>query len=202
MPQRRVMEVSDENTIISAEGAKLLAKLGKEHDEKLKKCYDDFEKNKDIILRERGQGPGLLERVGIAGKSKVEESTDPRFWALVNVESLKEFVKYGANKVMDQIRVRTHAAVIAREELEKLKKKNAGIDPKTMGFTIVILVICACMAYIMISSFFNFDTVNKENIGIKRELGDMTGKLAACQSELAVYRPGSPVIGPDQTLEG
>lgn len=141
----------------------------------------------DIAMKEREEKPA--NRLKFWGKTKANVVNDNRFWALVNVESLKDFVKYGANKVLDQIRIRTHANIVAREEIEAMKKKKDTFDVKAASFTIVIVVIAAAMAWIIVQNFFNYNVVETERMSISKQLGDVTGKLAACSSELDEYKP-------------
>jgi hypothetical protein len=177
-----------------------LKSLEKNLEKELKARKDRYKNDQEDLLKARGEKPG--SRLKFWSKGHAQEINDNRFWALVNVESLREFVKYGANKVLDQIRIRTHANIVAREEIARMKKKQEGVDIKAMGFTIIILVIAGAMAFIIVQNFFNYNTAQQENIALKRQIGDTAGQLAACQSELAAIRPESPNAGTGQKVVG
>lgn len=120
--------------------------------------------------------------------TKVEEIKE---WALINAEGLKEFIKYGSNKVLDQIRIRNQANVIAREEIEKLKKKESW-DMKQLVTMIAVCSIIGVIVYVTVINFMDYSTITKDLTAEKIKVGDVSGKLAACQSELANYKPGQP----------
>lgn len=107
---------------------------------------------------------------------------------LVNVEAIKEFIKYGSNKVLDQIRVRSHANTIAREEISKLKKKN-DFNVKQAAMTFLFIIVIAVMAYTMATQFLNVTDVQKELQQERSNHGVTMGKLAACTTELEQYKP-------------
>lgn len=167
-----------------------------------------FEKELAALLP-KNQDNRKLKR--LRGKKPEEQKVDDiKEWSLVNLDSLKEFIKYGSNKVLDQIRIRNQANVIAREEIEKMKKKES-IDMKQAGLTLVILAIFAVMAYVVVINFMDYSTLTKDLNAEKVKVGTVSGQLAACQSELAQYKPqgarpitAAPVEGQTQgnTLEG
>lgn len=152
-----------------------------------KERYDrDLE---EAFKQENAKEPGRLSRIlGNNGhpESKVVELKEH---ALVNVEALKEFIKYGSNKVLDQIRIRNQAEVIAREEIARAKGKKE-FDGKQIAYTILIMAIIGVMAYVVIINFLDYSTVTKDLTSEKIKVGDISGQLAACQSELSVYKPG------------
>lgn len=185
---------------ITQEGAKKLADLEKRQENEIKERQKVHKEALSQVMKEREIKPE--SRLKFWSKTHTEVVSDNRFWALVNVESLKDFVKYGANKVLDQIRIRTHANIVAREEIEAMKKKKDGFDVKAAAFTIVIVVIAAAMAWIIVQNFFNYNVVATDNIALKKQIGDVTGKLAACSSELKEYKPDLPKEIDPGTLEG
>jgi len=195
-------------TTITKEGEKALKALEKER----KKELDDLEKkHKQETEKIAGEwkaekADSKLKKLRFWGSSTKGATKDPRYWALVNVAALQEFVKYGANKVMDQIRVRTHANIMAREEIERIKNEKKGFDGKSFAFTMIILVVAAAMAFIIVSNFFNYKTVQDDNIALSRQYGEVQGDLAVCRKQLEQYQP-TGIFNPaekaqDNTLEG
>src|SRR4030042_1535577 len=154
--------------MLDKETRKLIENLEKQRTkelEKRKKVYD-----KEI---EQAAGERLKKKKAtIWGKEKVEDITDTRHWTLVNVEALKEFIKYGSNKVLDQIRTRTHAQTLAREEIERMKKKQGGFDGRSAAITIFINAIMGVIVYVTVSNFFNYNQVMQEMTAEKRAHGD------------------------------
>lgn len=143
-------------------------------------------------------------------KKSTKAADDIKEWALVNADSLKEFIKYGSNKVLDQIRIRNQASVLAREEIEKAKGKKE-FDVKQIGLTLVILVVFGVMAYVVVSNFLDYKVVATDLNNERVKVGQVSGQLAACQTELAQYKPvakgainTAPTTNPGQgnTLEG
>ena len=188
----------NEKIVILPQGEEKLQEAKKRQDQERQDRTNKY--NQDIQETGTERERSKLERLTFRGRGSLEESSDNRYWALVNVESLREFVKYGANKVLDQIRIRTHANTVAREEIDKIKKQKEGVDAKQIAYTIMIIAVIGAMAWVVVSNFFNFNMVQNDNIALKQEIGTVKGQLAACQSELSAYRPGADE--PPQTLEG
>lgn len=132
-------------------------------------------------------------------QSKIQ---DIKEHALVNVEAIKEFIKYGSNKVLDQIRVRSHANTIAREEIAKIQKKS-NFDVKAAMMTFLMVIIIAVMAYTLSTQFLNVSAVQKDLQDERSAHGTTMGKLAACQTELDQYKPKAKTSGviPAQTQQ-
>lgn len=167
--------------------------LEKERKRELDERKERYEKDLEAAFKGENQDKVRMARFR-KKKTKEEEKVDGiKEFALVNADALKEFIKYGSNKVLDQIRIRNQADVIAREEIEKIKKKDS-IDMKQAGLTIAILAIFGVMVYVVVINFMDYSTVTKDLTAEKVKVGDVSGKLAACQSELAAYKPGAKPI--------
>ena len=196
-------------TTITPEGEKALNELKKKHEEELKKQKDEFDVKKKKIAGDWADEPSRLKKLRFWGRTMPGDTKDPRYWALVNIKALQEFVKYGANKVLDQIRVRTHANIMAREEIERVKQESKkGFDAKSFAFSAILVVMAAAIAFILVSNFFNYKTMADDNVILSKQVGTVSGQLAACQSELSAYKPNQPTppgpggSGPDNVLEG
>lgn len=178
--------------------SKKLKEIEKLRASKLKELEQEYNKNL------KGMDDSRIKKGRVFAKAKVKDSTDIRFWTLVNAESLKEFIKYGSNKILDQIRVRSHAATIAREEIAKMKKKQ-GIDLKAAAITVAVISIIATMVFVVVTNFLDYDQVAEELRNTKIQVGEVSGNLAACETELYRYKPQSPSIAPPagpNVLEG
>ena len=195
-------------TTITPEGDKALKALEKKREEELKKQKDEFDKKKKKIAGNWADEPSRLKKLRFWGRTMPGDTEDTRYWALVNIHALQDFVKYGANKVLDQIRVRTHANIKAREEIERARQESKkGFDAKSFAFSTILVVMAAAIAFILVSNFFNYKTMADDNVILSKRIGTVSGELAACQSELSAYRPNQPPPspgGPDQdnVLEG
>ena len=179
-------------TIIDREADKfkqtkmMLKEVEKERERKLKEVRKQYEKDIKITGGDRAD----FKHAEVWGKEKVADIDDVRFWTLINVEALKEFIKYGSNKVLDGIRVRTHANTIAREEIEKAKKKQGGIDTKYAIVIIAMVGISAIAAYMILNNYFNAQGISDQLQEEKASHGTTMGQLAICQVELEHYAPG------------
>ena len=183
---------------IDSEGDKKLKELDKKKIEALKKMEKKFDQQHKELLETYGKTP--QSRLNFWKQKKATDPDSPKFWTLVNVEALKEFIKYGANKVLDQIRVRTAANIIAREEIERIKKEKKGLDLKTIAFSFILLALAAAIAIVLISNFFNYKDAQESNVRLMTEKGSLAGQLAMCQVELRHYNPSlvPPEIAMDQ----
>lgn len=204
---RKKVEVEEAGkaVVITKAGEDKIKDARKEHDRKVNNLTQKYKRKHDGLLKIYGEG-AEKSKLKFWAKSKTKDITDPKYWILVNTGAIKEFIKYGSNKVLDQIRVRSHASIESREAVANiLKNQKSGIDAKQAAFTLMIVGVVAVMAYVMISQFMNFSAVNTENLRLNTELGKAKGSLAACTTELAAYNPGSPSVSPpasDNTLEG
>lgn len=184
--------------IIDEQGEKKLDKNEEAREHEIKKMEKAYQDAKNKLIDDAAGGPGKLDKLRFWKDKQVGDVTNPKYWALVNVESMKEFVKYGANKVLDQIRVRTAANIAAREEIARAKAENkSGWDGKNIAMTFIMLAVAACIAWIMISNFFDYRAVADDNIKILKEKGTVVGDLAACRAELFHYNPAA--IPPDRS---
>lgn len=165
---------------------KLIEKLQKDRKVEIRKANDWYKKQVDEISRGDKE---IKQRFYL--ESKNEEPTDIKYYALVNVQALKEFIKYGSNKVLDQIRIRSHANTLAREEIDKLKKKGQGTDSKTMIMTIAIVAIIGVMVYVVATGLLNYDSLNQKLIEQNRATGTCQGQLANCMVQLDFFKPGT-----------
>ena len=194
--------------MLNKDTEKRLDHLNKEKNDTIRNLEKRHKKDIDKIISNRTAKKG---RFNFLSKPEAEKLDDPRYWSMVNVESLKEFIKYGSNKVLDQIRVRSQANTIAREEIDKLKKKTDGPDAKSIIYNIMYITIIGAIALVIAINFMNYNDITKQLTDEKVNVGTVSGQLAACQSELASYKPGmvvNPPIettgdeGPDNVLEG
>ncbi|MCX6817728.1 MAG: hypothetical protein NTU57_02630 [Candidatus Aenigmarchaeota archaeon] len=179
-----------DKSVIDKDGEKKLRELEKQRAKEIEKLEKNYEKEKTKMLDDINDVK-KTDKLKFWKDRRGSAIEDPKYWALVNVESLKEFIKYGANKVLDQIRVRTAANIMAREEIARAKNEKKGFDVKSLMFTLVIIGVCGFMAYILLTNFFNWKTASDETIRVKGELGDAQGTLAACKAELYHYNPSS-----------
>lgn len=182
--------------------SKKIKELEKMREQEIKERKARFDTDMTDLTGKAPKKKGRFRR----GSNNKDDVHDIKEWCLVNAENLKEFVKYGSNKVLDQIRIRNQASVIAREEIDKIKKKE-GIDMKQTAITIAVMSIIAVMVYVTVINFMDYSTVTKELTSEKIKVGTVSGQLAACESELAAYKPGytkapSNDPPPDTVLEG
>lgn len=196
-----------ENKIIDHKGDKKLEEIEKNFTKELEELQEEYEERKQEII-DGVSDQSRLDKLKFWKDTKTEDVEDPRYWALVNIESMKEFVKYGANKVLDQIRVRTAANIKAREEIAKIEDKaKPGLDMKTVAFSFVIIAIVGAIAFVIISNFFNYQDVANDNVVLWKEKGRVSGELEACRAELAHYNPSAlpapkPPEAGENVLEG
>lgn len=179
-------------TTITKEGDKALKDLEKKRKDELKELEDTHKKEAKDIAGKWADKETRLKKMKFWGKSQTADTSDVRYWALVNINALQNFVKYGANKVMDQIRVRTHANIMAREEIERIKQDKKGFDAKSFAFSAILIVMAAAIAFILVSNFFNYKTVSDDNIELSIRVGQVSGELANCQAQLAGSNPNLP----------
>lgn len=200
--------MNPEKVTIDEKGHEKMKELEKWRETELQSLNDAHKKTKDEILT-ASSSEGKLDKLKFWKDTKTETVEDPIYWALVNVEGLKEFVKYGANKVLDQIRIRTAANIEAREAIARAKdEKKREWDIKTITMTLLILAIVGSISFVIVNNFLNYNVVAGENVQLKIQIGDVSGNLAACRSELDYYNPAAvlalPAAGgePDNVLEG
>jgi len=169
--------------------------INKNGEKKLEKLIEEKRKQKELALKELHAKEQALEKIAKeSGDPKNKQITEVKYWALTNAEALKDFIMYGANKVTDQIRVRTQANLQARAEIDALKKKKEGIDPKTVAFTIMVIAIVGVVCFVVINSFLNYNSVAKELNDVRLEAGKTAGQLASCQIQLERYQPTQDTI--------
>lgn len=189
---------------VSKDGDKKITELEKSREAEIEKAMKEYEKEHDNLMEKYGEEE--KSRLDFWKKKKTDENMeDPKFWILTNAGALRDFIKYGANKVMDQIRVRTHAKIEAREEIDKLKKQQKqGIDAKQVAFTLLIIGVVGVLAYVIITNFLNYQAMANDNIQLKRIIGDRTGDLAVCTRQLRQFIPDAFPETPaaNNTLEG
>src|SRR4030042_1039602 len=137
---------------IGPEERKLIENLNKQRQQEIERLEEKFREQVDNISKGDKE---VKKRFYL--DSKNEAPTDIKYYSLVNVQALKEFIKYGSNKVLDQIRIRSHADTLSREAIAKANKKGGGIDTKSMMFTLAIAAIVAIMVYVIVANFFNYD---------------------------------------------
>ena len=169
--------------------------ISKNGEKKLKKLIEEKRKQKEAAIKEFHAQEQAIDKVMKESEDpKNMQITDVKYWMLTNAEALKDFITYGANKVTDQIRVRTHANLLARAEIDALKKKKEGIDPKTVAFTIMVIAIVGVVCFVVINSFLNYNNVAKELNDVRLEAGKTAGQLASCQIQLDRYQPTQDTI--------
>jgi len=171
--------------VLDKETRKMIENLEKQRDKELEKLDKGFQKEIAKVAKDRAD----IKKPGIFAKSKVVDIKDPRFWTLINVSAMKEFIKYGSNKVLDQIRTRTHAAILAREEIERAKKNKSGFDMKQGLIMIALAAIIGVVVYITVTSYLNASSIANELMAEKRMHGTDLGKLAVCEQQLYYYNP-------------
>ena len=186
-----------------------IKELENEKQRELEERKERYDNDLAKVFQGNGEDARRFKRLR---KSDPKEAkiADVKEHAIVNLDALKEFIKYGSNKVLDQIRIRNQANVIAREEIEKLKKKE-GVDMKQAVLSLAVMAIIGVMVYVVVINFMDYSTVTKDLTTTKIQVGTVSGQLAACQSELAQYKPqgarpiaAAPLPGqePSNTLEG
>lgn len=189
---------------VSKDGDKKITELEESRKAEIGKAMKEYEKEHGSLMKKYGEEE--KSRLDFWNKKKTDENMeDPKFWILTNAGALRDFIKYGANKVMDQIRVRTHAKIEAREEIDKLKKQQKqGIDAKQVAFTLLIIGVVGVLAYVIITNFLNYQAMANDNIQLKRIIGDRTGDLAVCTRQLRQFIPDAFPETPaaNNTLEG
>lgn len=189
---------------VTKEGDKAVKDLERSRDAELEKANKEYADAHKKLMTTYGEEE--KSRLKFWKNKKTDENMeDPKFWVMTNAGALRDFIKYGANKVMDQIRVRTHAKIEAREEIDKLKKQQKqGIDAKQVAFTILIIAIVGVLAYVIMTNFLNYQTVANDNIRLKGIIGDRTGDLAVCNRQLRQFIPDAFPEAPaaNNTLEG
>jgi len=196
----------DVHTAIDQEGEKKLISLYEKHDKDLEAIETKYKKDHAALMSKYGKDPG--SNLKFWSRSKTDATDDPKFWILVNAGALKEFIKYGANKVLDQIRVRTHGKIEAREEIDKLKQQQkSSMDPKQVAYTLMLVAIFGAIAYLLITNFLNAKQLTDDLNAARMEVGNKIGELAVCRKQLEYYEPGSgiapaPPPSEENTLEG
>ena len=186
--------------MLDKESRKLIEKFEKERDKKLKSARESYEKEIKAVAGDRAD----MKHAETWGKEKVADVKDVRFWTLINVEALKDFIKYGSNKVLDGIKVRTHANILAREEIERAKKKQGGIDSKYAIVMIAMVGIAGVIAYMTLTNYFNANGIADQLQSEKADHGTTMGQLAVCKAELDHYAPAvaRQINVTDGTLNG
>lgn len=170
---------------------KQIKALEAERARELKERQERFEKDIQASTTKEGEEKRRLAKL----RGKPEGKATPenlKEWSLVNVEALKDFIKYGSNKVLDQIRTRSHSQILAREAIEKANQKKPPLDTGKVILGVAMLAIVGAVVYVTINNFMNTNTITADLTAEKIKVGDVSGKLAACQSELAQYKPSIP----------
>ncbi len=190
--------------VVTKEGDKELQALEKARVAELDKARKEYQAAHDKLMASYGEvSPS---RMKFWARKKAEaDFEDPKIWVLTNAGAIKEFIKYGSNKVMDQIRVRTHAKIEAREEIERLKKQQkGGFDAKQVAFTLLIVAVVGVLAYVIMTQFLNYQAVAGENVKLQRTIGEKEGDLAVCTRQLRSFMPDAMPDRPaaNNTLEG
>ena len=107
MFRKNKIEVDDlegQSVTINKEGENKIKAARKKYDADMKAVDEKYKKDHAELLKAYGEG-AKESKLKFWAKSKTEDMTDPKYWVLVNAQSIKEFIKYGSNKVLDQIRI-------------------------------------------------------------------------------------------------
>lgn len=190
--------------VVTKEGDKALREIETARAAEIEKAVEKYRAAHNKLMEKYSETK--TSRMKFWAKSKTEaDYEDPKFWILTNAGAIKEFIKYGSNKVMDQIRVRTHAKIEAREEIERLKKQQkSGFDAKQVAFTLLIIAVAGVMAYMIMSNFLNYQALAGDNINLQRKIGEKEGDLAVCSRQLREFIPDAMPAAPsaNNTLVG
>jgi hypothetical protein len=171
---------------LGKEERKLIENLNSQRQKELKDLEAQFKKDVEYISKGDKE---VKKRFYL--DAKTENPTDIKYWCLVNVQTIKEFIKYGSNKVLDQIRIRSHAESLSREAIARANKKGGGMDTKQMMLTLAIAAIVGIMIYTIASNVFNYNEATQKLVDEQRSHGTDLGKLANCQTQLDFFKPGT-----------
>lgn len=103
----------------------------------------------------------------------------------VDYSSMKDFLNWGMNRALSDIRLRRMVDVKIREER---MKKGHDRDWMRVMIIVIIVVICGGIAFGLITQFFNYQDMAMTAGQCLLEKGMVQGQYEACQQKLS----GSP----------
>ena len=110
-------------------------------------------------------------------------------WKLVDFSPLKDFIDYGMNKTLINLKLRRLTDIQVREQLSK---KKEGADWMDIIKMVMVVVVIGVIAFSMITQFLNYQSVTEDNIKVNRQLGECEGQLARCQSQAGAASSSGP----------
>lgn len=114
----------------------------------------------------------------IPQQPKIHESG----WKLLDFSPIKDFINYGLNKTLINLKLRRLKDIEVREELHKGGKPK---DWTQVMITVVVIIIVGVLAFTIINQFMNYTEVAKEIVTLNQQLGTCTGKLAQYSQQAA-----------------
>lgn len=106
----------------------------------------------------------------------------PPTWYLTDFSVIKEWPKYGLNRTLTHLALRT-ATEIKMEEYLAGKKKE-GRDWTQIMMFVTVAVIVGVISFVMVTQFMNFSEMAKENADNLAKLGTCRGELNAATAQL------------------
>lgn len=122
---------------------------------------------------------------------KKKKDRDSREFTTLDYSTIKDFTDWGQNRAINDVITQRMVDVKVREEL---MSKTPERDWTKIMITIVIITIAGGIAFMVISSFFNYqDAINGLNMCIIDQ-GRLTGELEGCKAQLTAAKTGGGTI--------
>lgn len=111
-------------------------------------------------------------------EKKKDKTLENRIFKLVNFSSIRDFVT-GTNSVLVSIKVKKYADTLARESMAGMKTER---EWGKMLMFIFIGVIVAVVAFMLVTQFMEFSSLQKQVGELLAEIGGLKAQLAQCGS--------------------
>lgn len=118
----------------------------------------------------------------LSQEQQIAEMNNPKYQT-VDFSKIKDFLNWGMNRALSDLRMRRMVDVKTRE---KLGKKKAERDWVKLMIAVVVIVIIAGIAFMMINTFFNYQDVIQSLSQCIIDKATVQGDLAQCHQKAGI----------------
>ena len=112
---------------------------------------------------------------------KFQYNEQPHIGKVMDFSVIKNFIDYGMNKSLLNLKLRRMVDIQTREKLSKMKPET---DWMKVLITILIVVIVGVIAFSIISQYFDYQDVARQNANLLMENGVLRGQIAQLKMQL------------------
>lgn len=124
-------------------------------------------------------------------KKEEKEKQQKADYKTVDYSKIKDFLNWGMNRALSDLRLRRMVDVKLREER---MKKGPQRDFQKIMLSVVVIVVAGGLAFMMITQFLNYDEVSQKLSQCIIEVGHRQVEVDACQAKLQT-EPVAQLVG-------